>query len=319
MAKVLFNKSLTAAQIEALGTAKTAVEGKLYFATDGGIYIGQSDGSVLKSAIANYDAGVTNVQGGNAAINASVDAGVASVSLVIDSNDKILSIDSSNGLKTGVSINYDSTTRKVQLIGKDGSTVISEFDASAFIKDGMLHDEIIFTTDSQGDASVTFPKGGTHSYTGLTANTKYLGLEFTDGAVTPSYSYEAVAVNELVDVYTQGNGIEISAQNVVSAKVVAENGLSVGATGIAMATVVASENGAGGSNGAMLATDKEKLNGIEAGAQVNVIESVAVNGVNATVSNKAASVTIDATNIDYVSGTTVKSAIDDINTALTWE
>jgi hypothetical protein len=55
---------------------------------------------------------------------------------------------------------------------------------------------------------------------------------------------------------------------------------------------------------------EEKLNGIAAGAEVNVIESVKVNGVDATISNKAAEVTIDSTKIalgkDIVSdGTTV--------------
>lgn len=325
MAKVLFNKSLTAAQIKALGTSKTAVEGKIYFATDGGIFIGQADGSVLESAIASYDPGITSVSAGNKGVSVATDNGAVTVGLNVDANDKILSIDTTNGLKSGISINYDSTSSKVQLIGKDGSTVISEFDASDFIKDGILHDEIVFTTDAQGAASVTFPKGGTHSYTGLTANTKYIGLEFTDGAKTPSYSYEALAVGELVDVYTAGNGIEVSNANVISAKVVAGNGLSVDGNGIAMAAVVASTGGTGGSNGAMTAAQAEKLAGIDEGAEVNEIETITVNGVAATVSNKAATVTIDADDIEYAaasggaSAVSVKGAIDDIYDMLTWE
>ena len=320
MAKVLFNKSLTASQIEALGAAKTAVEGKLYFATDGGIYIGKADGSVFLSAIKNFDAGIINIQSGNAGVSVDVSDGNATVGLVVDTNDKILSIDPTNGLKSGLSLNYDSATSKVQLIGKDGATVISEFDASAFIKDGMLHDEALFTTDAQGQATVTFPKGSSHSYTKLTPNTKYLGFEFSDGAKTPNYSYEALAVGELVDVYTAGNGIEISAKNVVSAKVVLENGLSVSANGIALATVVASEGGVGGSNGAMLAIDKEKLDTIEKGAQLNTIESIEVNGVAGTIdSNKKASVTINSSNINYKSNTSVEAALGDIYNTLTWE
>ncbi len=94
-------------------------------------------------------------------------------------------------------------------------------------------------------------------------------------------------VNELVDVYTAGNGIEISAANVVSAKVVAENGLSVDENGIKLA--VATETTAG----AMSAEDKVKLNGVAAGAQVNVIEGVQVNGVDLTIDeNKKVNVTM---------------------------
>lgn len=94
-------------------------------------------------------------------------------------------------------------------------------------------------------------------------------------------------VNELVDVYTAGNGIEISAANVVSAKVVAENGLSVDENGIKLA--VATETTAG----AMSAEDKVKLGGIAAGAQVNVIEGVQVNGADLTIDeNKKVNVTM---------------------------
>ena len=53
-----------------------------------------------------------------------------------------------------------------------------------------------------------------------------------------------INVADLVDAYTAGNGITISATNVVSAKVVAANGLSVGASGIAMALASATANGA---------------------------------------------------------------------------
>ena len=96
-----------------------------------------------------------------------------------------------------------------------------------------------------------------------------------------------IAVSDLVDVYTQGNGIEISTGNVISAKVVAGNGLSLDANGIAMAA--ASSNGAG----AMSAAHYDKLEGIESGAEVNVLEGVQVNGADLTVdANKKVNVTV---------------------------
>lgn len=114
-------------------------------------------------------------------------------------------------------------------------------------------------------------------------------------------------VNELVDVYTAGNGIEISVANVVSAKVVAENGLSVDENGIKLA--VATETTAG----AMSAEDKVKLNGVAAGAQVNVIEGVQVNGADLTIDeNKKVNVTMPTvtTTTDGLMTATDKVALD---------
>lgn len=74
-----------------------------------------------------------------------------------------------------------------------------------------------------------------------------------------------INVADLVDAYTAGNGITISATNEVSAKVVAANGLSVDTDGIKMG--VASTTAAG----AMSAADKTKLGGIDTGATANTI------------------------------------------------
>lgn len=101
---------------------------------------------------------------------------------------------------------------------------------------------------------------------------KYIKLVIANSQELPLY----IAAADLVDVYTEGNGIEISSANVISAKVDSSNanGLSASASGLALATVVASTSGAGGSNGAMTAAQAEKLAGIAANAQENVIEGV---------------------------------------------
>lgn len=74
-----------------------------------------------------------------------------------------------------------------------------------------------------------------------------------------------INVADLVDAYTPGNGITISATNEVSAKVVAANGLSVGASGIAMALA------SGTANGAMSSDQFTKLSGIDEGATKDTI------------------------------------------------
>lgn len=74
-----------------------------------------------------------------------------------------------------------------------------------------------------------------------------------------------INVADLVDAYTAGNGITISATNEVSAKVVAANGLSVGTSGIAMG--LASDD----ANGAMSSDQFTKLAGIDEGATADTI------------------------------------------------
>ena len=55
--------------------------------------------------------------------------------------------------------------------------------------------------------------------------------------------------------------------------------------------------------------DKNKLTGIEAGAQVNVIEEISINGTEATITGKKASVTIEAGKIDLIKVNNVDQAI----------
>lgn len=117
------------------------------------------------------------------------------------------------------------------------------------------------------------------------------GVKYLRLTIANSSTPVDIAVTDLVDVYTQGNGIEISNSNEVSAKVVNANGLSVDANGIAMGLAD------GSNNGAMSSADFTKLGTIEASAQTNVIETVKVNGTALTVTDKAVDITLpDYTN-----------------------
>ena len=89
---------------------------------------------------------------------------------------------------------------------------------------------------------------------------KYLKLVLRNQTV-PVY----INVADLVDAYTPGNGIAISGNNQVSAKVVTANGLSVDTDGIKMG--LASDTAAG----AMSSADKGKLDLIDEGATANTI------------------------------------------------
>lgn len=123
-------------------------------------------------------------------------------------------------------------------------------------KDYLVKSAEVKTSTGTGDAS------------GLPAGTKYIDFtintyDSASGSGTTSHIY--LNVEDLVDVYTPGNGIDISDANVISAKVVAENGLIVDSDGIKMTVASAS------TNGAMTSAMVTKLNGIDTGATANTI------------------------------------------------
>ncbi len=96
-------------------------------------------------------------------------------------------------------------------------------------------------------------------YTGAKVGDKYIDfvINVKSGTATDEHVY--LAVNDLVDVYTSGNGIDISATNEISVKIDAANanGLGVGADGVKLDVAIANDNtGANGKAGAMSATDK---------------------------------------------------------------
>ena len=133
---------------------------------------------------------------------------------------------------------------------KDGVQVGANIDIP---KDYLVKSAEIKTSTGEGDPS------------GLPAGSKYIDFVINTKVGVGEESHIYLDVQELVDAYTAGNGIEISEANVVSAKVVAANGLSVGASGIAMALATTT------AAGAMSSADKGKLDGIDTGATANII------------------------------------------------
>ena len=109
--------------------------------------------------------------------------------------------------------------------------------------------------------------------------TKYLRL-----TIANSNNPVDIAVSDLVDAYTPGEGIDIDTANTVSVKVVEANGLYLDNNGINVAAASAD------SAGTMSASDFEKLGSIEASAQTNVIEEVKVNGTALTIEDKSVNI-----------------------------
>lgn len=165
------------------------------------------------------------------------------VSLKINSEDKVLSQDT-NGLSATLSIAYDSSSRKLQLKGHNDN-LINEIDATAFVKDGMLNDTAVFTA-SATTQSITFgrketitdpvPKSSnTHEYSGLTINHHYLAFEFkVDGDDTQPYKYEILDATDIIDVYKNGNGLELTDHTFAIKLSDTNSGLKIDESGLAI-------------------------------------------------------------------------------------
>lgn len=156
----------------------------------------------------------------------------------------------------------------------------------------------------------------TNHTTPLPVNSKGKYLDFvinveSGTAVTDSHIY--ILVSDLVDVYLAGNGININNSNVVSIKLKSTaNGLSVDSGGLGISLASPSSSGVGGSGGAMSAADKEKLDGIATGAEVNQ---------NAYSNIKAGDTTISASSktdtFEIVAGSNITLTPDSTNKKVT--
>ena len=99
-------------------------------------------------------------------------------------------------------------------------------------------------------------------YDGAQVGDLYIDFVIISKGADDTATHIYLPVNELVDAYTGGNGIEVSTANVISAKIdsVNANGLGVTAAGFKLDLATTS------TAGAMSAADKAKLDGIAAGA-----------------------------------------------------
>ena len=214
-------------------------------------------------------AAVATAQAAAEAAQASADAKVASVGATANGGIEI------GGTKTAptVGIKLDPTSGNAATLGAAGLMVtIPEVTVPVYdiVKDADSGDyAAIYHLTKDGTntgAAINIPKDlfvkegkVVDNPTGQPAG-KYIELTLQNQA-NPIY----INVADLVDAYTPGNGITISATNEVSAKVVAANGLSVGTSGIAMSLA------SGTANGAMSSAQFTKLGGIDEGATKDTI------------------------------------------------
>lgn len=166
------------------------------------------DGETGKISVAN--SALIAYTGSNAITVSEVQGGTKTISLKLNSADKVLS-QSEDGLTANINLTWSSSDG-LKLIGKDG-TEIATIPATDFIKDGML-ENVTLEENPSGQSEGT-----------------YLVFDFnTDAGDEKIY----LDVTELSQVYTANSGVTIS-DNVISAKIkdgelilkVAEDGLSI--------------------------------------------------------------------------------------------
>lgn len=109
--------------------------------------------------------------------------------------EKILSLDANGAIQSTLKLSYDSETKKIELTGLNNA-VISEIDATDFIKDGMLSSgELVWCKIENGqhvEATET-TEGAIHCLK-LTINT-----DRKDDKGNPIYDYVHIPVDELCD------------------------------------------------------------------------------------------------------------------------
>ena len=205
---------------------------------------------------------------------------------------KVASVTAANGIAVGgtttaptVGIKLDTKGGNAATLSADGLMVtIPEVIIPAYnmVKLDAATDGYIATYQLQKDGqqvgvNIDIPKDylvksaeikestGDGDPSGFPAGTKYIDFTINTKVGIGEESHIYLNVQDLVDAYTPGNGIDINAQNVVSAKVVAANGLSVDADGIKMGLASAT------ANGAMSSAQFTKLGEIADNATANTI------------------------------------------------
>lgn len=175
------------------------------------------DGATGKLSVAS--AALVQYVGADAIKVSEVQDGNKTISLAINTNDKVLT-QNADGLLTNINLTWDKTAG-LKLIGK-GGTEIATIPATDFIKDGMLENVELKA------ASVEQPVG--EATTGT-----FLVFTFNTDAGKEVINLD---VTSLIDIYTAGNGIDITGK-VISVKRdgSSEAFLSIGADGIKLSGV----------------------------------------------------------------------------------
>jgi hypothetical protein len=168
---------------------------------------------------------------GDNAIEVAKNGDDTQIGLRIDGISNVLGV-SLDGVTVTLGLDLDSTTGELVITGIDGIPICTGVNIP--LKSVYKHSAVITVTSLSQPQNQTYSVGiGTCEYpapaTALAAG-KYIAWVMTAPDGTDNGLY--VNVQDLVDVYSAGNGIEINGSNVVSVKVVSGSHLVVGSAGL---------------------------------------------------------------------------------------
>ena len=124
----------------------------------------------------------------------------------VKSGEKIIGLNGTE-LTSTVTLNYDSASTKLQLLGI-GGTLVSEINASAFIKDGMLDYAALHVRTTVSDVTTWTPAlpAGTSEPSGTVDGTYIVLVWNTESGKSATF----INVTSLIDTYTAGTGLTLS-------------------------------------------------------------------------------------------------------------
>lgn len=172
---------------------------------------------------------------------------------------------------------YAHTYQLFEVLGEGASATETAVGAKINIPKDMVVSEAEVKTVETADVP----------YEGAVVGDKYIDLTIANSDNTHVY----IPVNELVDVYTGGDGIAVSNANVISVDIDSTDGNGLGITNggkLKLDVATPSTSGVGGTAGAMSAEDKEKLDNADVTAYTE--------GDGIDITSHAVSVVIDSTN-----------------------
>ena len=276
---------------------------------------GTAEDTSAKNTIYGVKKGVEEAKTAAAAAKSAADSKVASVT----AGDNSVTV-GGTGTAPTVAVKVDPAEGNALKLGADGlkvemgATPEYTIEKETTATEGYFASYTLKKDGAQVGVKIDIPKDylvksasikestGEEDPSGLPTGTKYIDFVVNAKDAGGAESHIYLNVNELVDAYTAGNGITITPENQISVKVVAENGLSVDAAGIKISMA------SGTAAGAMSSAHYTKLEGIEAGAQVNKLENVSINGETLAISSKKVDIPMaTAQKLGVVKGSTLEN------------
>ena len=170
-----------------------------------------------------------SIQSADTVIKVASDGNDTKLSMNVSASDNTLSKES-DGAKVNIDLDYSPSSGKLFIKGRDGNNIGT---GVTLPLDSFLKHAAVITVPPQPQFQTYISGGNTYNFPASAApllNAKYLAMVFIDKTGADIAVY--VGVQELVDVYQSGDGINIDSNNVISIQTAAGSHLAVTSVGL---------------------------------------------------------------------------------------